>query len=87
MDEFNFNNLLNKLEILEKEDKYNRKLEIKNWLGDLNQLFSFVTIITTKRKNSDKIPQNTDPKKIVERIKKKMSRLVILLKNNGLVKN
>jgi hypothetical protein len=36
MDEFNFNNLLNKLEILEKEDKYNRKLEIENWLRDLN---------------------------------------------------
>ena len=87
MDEFNFNNLLNKLEILEKEDKYNRKLEIENWLRDLNQLFSFVTIITTKRKKSDKIPQKTDPKKIVERIKKKISRLVILLKNNGLVKN
>ena len=36
MDELNFNNLLNKLEILEKEDKYNRKLEIENWLRDLN---------------------------------------------------
>ena len=36
MDELKFDNLLNKLEMLEKEDKFNRKLEIKNWLRDLN---------------------------------------------------
>ena len=46
-----------------------------------------VTIITNIKKNNDKIPQKTDPKKIVDKINKKTSRLVILLKNKGLERN
>jgi hypothetical protein len=34
-----------------------------------------------------RIPQKTDPKKIVDKINKKTSRLVILLKNKGLERN
>ena len=39
------------------------------------------------RKKSETSPQNTEAKKIVETINKKISRLVILLKNSGLSKN
>jgi hypothetical protein len=36
MNEKEFNLLLSELESLEIEDKYNRKLEIENWLNNLN---------------------------------------------------
>jgi hypothetical protein len=48
---------------------------------------SFVAITTTNKNTNDSIPQKTEPKNIVERINKKISKLVILLKNKGFAKN
>jgi hypothetical protein len=49
--------------------------------------FSFVAITTKIRNIRDNNPQKIDPKKIVDRMKKNTSKLVILLKNRGLAKN
>ena len=59
-----------------------------NWINSLQfYLFSLVAIVKIIKKKRETKPQNTEAKKIVETINKKISRFVILLKNNGLSKN
>jgi hypothetical protein len=49
--------------------------------------FSFVAITTKTRNIRDNNPQKIEPKKMVDRMKKNTSKLVILLKNKGFAKN